>query len=104
MADRERRMTPPFGGVFVATSTILDEAQVHRALTRISHEIIEKNRGLEDIVLVALQTGGAGDGRRLLIVIGKHHEAQPQLFLVIQAVGTKSLPFGLGQSWQQHPC
>tara|TARA_B110000008_G_C16799507_1_gene496109 strand:- start:212 stop:784 length:573 start_codon:yes stop_codon:yes gene_type:complete len=58
VADRERRMTPPFGGVFVATSTILDQAQVHRALTRISHEIIEKNRGLEDIVLVALQTGG----------------------------------------------
>ncbi len=58
MADRERRMTPPYGGVFVARTTVLDAAQVERALTRISHEIIERNQGLEDVVLVALQTGG----------------------------------------------
>ena len=58
MADRERRMTPPYGGVFVARTTVLDAAQVRRALTRISHEIIERNQGLDDVVLVALQTGG----------------------------------------------
>ena len=58
MADRERCMTPPYGGVFFARTTVLDAAQVERALTRISHEIIERNQGLEDVVLVALQTGG----------------------------------------------
>ncbi len=58
VADRERRMTPPYGGVFVARTTVLDAAQVSRALTRISHEIVERNQGLEDVVLVALQTGG----------------------------------------------
>ena len=58
MADRERRMTPPYGGVFVARTTVLDAAQVQCALTRISHEILERNQGLEDVVLVALQTGG----------------------------------------------
>ena len=58
MADRERRMTPPYGGVFVARTTVMDAAQVQRALTRIGHEIIERNQGLEDVVLVALQTGG----------------------------------------------
>ena len=58
MADRERRMTPPYGGVFVARTTVLDAAQVQHALTRISHEILERNQGLEDVVLVALQTGG----------------------------------------------
>ena len=58
MADRERRMTPPYGGVFVARTTVLDAAQVQRALTRISHEILERNQGLEDVVLVGLQTGG----------------------------------------------
>jgi pyrimidine operon attenuation protein/uracil phosphoribosyltransferase len=51
-------MTPPYGGVFVARTTVLDAAQVQRALTRISHEILERNQGLEDVVLVALQTGG----------------------------------------------
>ena len=58
MADRERRMTPPYGGVFVARTTVMDAAQVQRALTRIGHEIIERNQGLEDVVLVAMQTGG----------------------------------------------
>ena len=58
MADRERRMTPPYGGVFFARTTVLDAEQVQRALTRISHEILERNQGLEDVVLVALQTGG----------------------------------------------
>ena len=58
MADRERRMTPPYGGVFVARTTVLDAAQVQRALTRISHEILERHQGLEDVVLVALQPGG----------------------------------------------
>lgn len=58
MADRERRMTPPYGGVFFARTTVLDADQVQRALTRISHEILERNQGLEDVVLVALQTGG----------------------------------------------
>ena len=51
-------MTPPYGGVFVARTTVMDAAQVQRALTRIGHEIIERNQGLEDVVLVALQTGG----------------------------------------------
>ena len=64
-ADRERRKTPPYGGVFVARTTVLDAAQVHRALTRISHEIIERNQGLEDVVLVALQTGGVEIARLL---------------------------------------
>jgi pyrimidine operon attenuation protein/uracil phosphoribosyltransferase len=51
-------MTPPYGGVFFARTTVLDADQVQRALTRISHEILERNQGLEDVVLVALQTGG----------------------------------------------
>jgi pyrimidine operon attenuation protein/uracil phosphoribosyltransferase len=31
---------------------------VRRAITRISHEIVERNQGLEHVVLVGLQTGG----------------------------------------------
>ena len=65
MADRERRMTPPFGGVFIARTTVMDAEQVQRALTRIAHEIIERNRGLDEIVLVALQTGGVPVAERI---------------------------------------
>ena len=58
MAERERSHTRPLGGVFVAHSQVLSAADVQRALTRMSHEVIERNGGLEDVVLVGLQTGG----------------------------------------------
>jgi pyrimidine operon attenuation protein/uracil phosphoribosyltransferase len=32
---------------------------VRRAITRIAHEIVERNHGVGEVVLVALQTGGA---------------------------------------------
>ena len=37
---------------------VLGADDVRRALTRIAHEIIERNRGLEGVVLVGLQRGG----------------------------------------------
>ena len=58
MAERERSHTRPLGGVFVAHSQVLSSADVHRALTRMSHEIVERNGGVDDVVLVGLQTGG----------------------------------------------
>ena len=32
---------------------IMDEKAIGRAITRISHEIIEKNKGIENVVLIA---------------------------------------------------
>jgi pyrimidine operon attenuation protein/uracil phosphoribosyltransferase len=58
MADRERRSTPPFGGVFVGRAQVLDADDVRRAIWRMAHEIIEANHGLENVVLIGLQTGG----------------------------------------------
>lgn len=46
-------------------STILDTEQVRRALTRIAHEILERNGGADDIVLVGLHTRGAPLANRL---------------------------------------
>ena len=40
------------------STVILDEAGVKRALTRIAHEVLEKNKGVEDLVLVGIRTGG----------------------------------------------
>lgn len=37
---------------------VLDEKAIQRALTRISHEIIEKNKGISDCVLVGIKTRG----------------------------------------------
>ncbi|WP_226578553.1 bifunctional pyr operon transcriptional regulator/uracil phosphoribosyltransferase PyrR [Halobacillus litoralis] len=46
-------------------ATVLDDAAIRRALTRISHEIIEKNKGVEDLVLVGIKTRGVPIAQRL---------------------------------------
>jgi pyrimidine operon attenuation protein / uracil phosphoribosyltransferase len=65
VAERERRITPPYGGFFVARKRVMDADAVRRALTRIAHEIIERNAGLDEVVLVGLQTGGVPLARAL---------------------------------------
>ena len=65
MAERERRITPPYGGVFVARKRVMDAEAVRRAVTRIAHEVIERNAGLTDVVIIGLQTGGVPLARSL---------------------------------------
>jgi pyrimidine operon attenuation protein/uracil phosphoribosyltransferase len=58
MAERERRLTRPYGGVFVARSRVMAPEEIRRAIRRMAHEILERNHGIEDVVLIGLQTGG----------------------------------------------
>ena len=44
---------------------VLDEAALDRALTRISHEILERNGGAKDLALVGLRTRGVTLAQRL---------------------------------------
>ena len=37
---------------------VMDADGIDRSLTRVAYEILEKNRGVEDMVLVGIQTGG----------------------------------------------
>ena len=37
---------------------LMDDKAIGRAITRISHEIIERNKGIEDVVLVGIKTRG----------------------------------------------
>jgi pyrimidine operon attenuation protein/uracil phosphoribosyltransferase len=37
---------------------IMDEAGINRALTRIAHEIVEKNKGVTGVCLVGIQRRG----------------------------------------------
>ncbi|WP_047984948.1 bifunctional pyr operon transcriptional regulator/uracil phosphoribosyltransferase PyrR [Ornithinibacillus californiensis] len=37
---------------------ILDQQAINRALTRVAHEILEKNKGGEDLVIVGIKTRG----------------------------------------------
>lgn len=48
---------------------IMDKAGVQRALTRIAHEVIEKNKGIDDVCLVGIRTRGATLADRLKVAI-----------------------------------
>lgn len=39
-------------------TVILDGAGVKRALTRIAHEVLERNKGVEGLLLIGIRTGG----------------------------------------------
>ena len=52
-------------------ASLLDENAIRRALTRLSHEIIEKNKGVEDIVLVGIKRRGYPLAERLSEFIEK---------------------------------
>jgi len=43
----------------------MDEATIDRTLTRMAHEILEKHRGIEGLVLVGIRTRGVPLARRL---------------------------------------
>ena len=47
------------------STVILDGAGIRRALTRIAHEIIERNKGVTNLVLVGIRTGGVHIAREI---------------------------------------
>jgi pyrimidine operon attenuation protein/uracil phosphoribosyltransferase len=48
-----------------AARAVLESADVNRALTRIAHEIVERNHGADDVVLLGIPTRGVTLARRL---------------------------------------
>src|SRR5262245_6674982 len=48
---------------------VLDEEGVRRTLTRLAHEVVERNGGLEGLVLVGIQTRGVTLAERIATII-----------------------------------
>ena len=44
---------------------IMDAARIKRTVTRLAHEIVEKNKGVDNLVLVGIRTRGVPLARRL---------------------------------------
>ena len=57
MRSPDRRPAPT--GEFVLKARVMEPADVRRALTRVAHEIVEANKGTEDLVIVGIRTRGA---------------------------------------------
>lgn len=46
-------------------SVVMDGARMARTLTRIAHEVVERNRGVDELALVGIRTRGVPLARRL---------------------------------------
>lgn len=57
---------------------IMDENAMERALTRISHEIIEKNKGTQNLALVGIQRRGVPLARRIAQKIELSEGVRPE--------------------------
>ena len=69
----------------MAEKLLMSQDEIHRALSRIAHEVLERNRGVDDLVLVGMHTRGVPLARRLADRIGQpgrprggreHHHAE----------------------------
>jgi pyrimidine operon attenuation protein/uracil phosphoribosyltransferase len=52
--------------------TVLSSDDIRRAITRISHEILEQNRGVENLLLLGIPTRGIQLATRIAQVIKEH--------------------------------
>lgn len=63
---------PKSGGIMTEQiSVVLDETGVQRALVRMTHEILERNKGVENLVIVGIKTRGEFLAKRLAATIEK---------------------------------
>ena len=56
---------------YVKKNILMDADAIRRAIVRISHEIIERNKGVEDVILVGIRSRGVPMAERLAAAIEK---------------------------------
>jgi pyrimidine operon attenuation protein / uracil phosphoribosyltransferase len=61
----------------VLRTRVFDAADLRRALTRIAHEIVERNHGADDVVLVGMYTRGVALSRRIADAIASFENVEP---------------------------
>jgi pyrimidine operon attenuation protein/uracil phosphoribosyltransferase len=52
-------------------ATVMDAEQIRRSLSRVAHEIVERNRGIEDVVLIGIVSKGDVLAQRLAALLTK---------------------------------
>jgi pyrimidine operon attenuation protein/uracil phosphoribosyltransferase len=80
----------------------MEAADVGRAVRRIAHEVIERNRGVQDLVLVGIRTRGLPLAERLAEALGEFEEKVPvgvlDIALYRDDVGRRPTP-EVGETW-----
>jgi pyrimidine operon attenuation protein/uracil phosphoribosyltransferase len=78
-----------------AGRAVFDAGEIRRALTRIAHELLERNKGADDLVLVGIPTRGVPLARRLahrLAEIEGHHVPLGELDVTMYRDDLRSQP------------
>jgi pyrimidine operon attenuation protein/uracil phosphoribosyltransferase len=74
-----RENAPTSGAEPELRTRVFDAADLRRALTRIGHEIVERNHGADDVVLVGLYTRGVALSQRIAAAIASFENVEPAL-------------------------
>ena len=74
MAERAPQLAPDDAS---GRKRVLTADDVRRATTRMAHEILERNRGLDGVVLLGIRAGGVWLAERLAAEIGRIERAVP---------------------------
>lgn len=67
--------SPVTAPAFALKARVMEPDDVRRALTRISHEIVERNKGTDDLVIVGIRTRGAPLAERIARTIASFEGA-----------------------------
>ena len=62
---------------FIEKTVLMDADGIRRALTRIAHEIVEKNKGIEDWMLAGIRTRGVPLAERIATEIARIEGKKP---------------------------
>lgn len=55
---------------------VMEPEEIDRALRRIAHEILERNKGAEDVILVGIHTRGVPLAERLRLIIDEYENVK----------------------------
>ena len=77
---------------FVKKNVIMDTDAMRRAIVRIAHEIIERNKGVENVVLVGIRTRGVPIAERLAAAIRASTKSAASLPVVVWAPWVLACP------------
>ena len=69
---------------------VMDADRMSRTLTRIAHEILERNRGVEDLALVGIRRRGVPLARRLAAIIKEINNHDPSTGLGVGLSSSKA--------------
>ena len=67
---------PPHGAEGTLKATVMDGEAVRRSLTRIAHEVVERNQGVEGLVVVGVMSKGDVLARRLGALLARLEDVE----------------------------